>query len=1167
LYWLAICAALSDTLPEIRIIVGGWVAAAVDAQLLAIVLSEQMGYPVQLTMGDKNYSNYFGAMEVGEQHLYPEVWRSGVDGASYDHFVVKAGTVIDAGPLGMQGRNGIFTQDALVSTRHGLAGWRGLMEPETNELFGRRLIAFTEDWAPLTGILEQLKIPITVDFVGADVAEDVIYDKLNTDEPVLFWLWEPHPLHSMFDLQRIQLPTYSPRKYEANLSDYPTDILTKTCWAGFEQYAPQAFDMYGSGRSPFLIAAHALWALCSRQSRSIRYRRFSLSKEGLEDMVRSVMFGGKSVFQASCEWLKRDENRRIWTDWLPGAMTCKPGYFMEGGMEKPECKLCEPGFFSKGGRITKCQACGQGWYQDKPGQFECQSCDFFHAAHESAEDKRFYYQDLVGQAGCSLCAKNTQRGPSLALKSSCLCMHGYYTPSGLAGSECQECPPGHFCAGDLASPKLSDLNLGVLLPVTGDWPEARTFIGAIRVVQEDIMADPSILQQKLVIKYIWKDDACSSQKSSASLGEILDDLKRRNLELSGLIGPACSAGCENTAFTTGEKKIVQISYSCASATLTDNLKYPTFVRTTSSYVSWMPAIVHFAKWASWQQLAILSSTQNLFALAAPELASKMLSEGMKVFPDLRFEVGKYTARAKLQTIANARTQVLLVMCYGDDILRFALAGWDMGMLGKGYAWLGLTDVVGAESAKSAGELQDVSAEHARKIMSYWVYFEPHTNATATFFERVRNATRDYFPTEYDATKPTSTYAANLYDSIMLFAITAGRHIGEGFDGVNMTKWMQNISFNGMTGRVELDENGDLKETIQARNYLRVNDSMASVQIGVYYPVVQKYAPNVVPVRWPGDTTDLPLALVIITPDDKDHTTQIALGASAAGSSVLIIGTLWYVKKRSTVLRAILAMVLTEIVRLIIALTFEFGDLATDLFTVYKVVTAEALVSDPKRAERYRIAYMFFGVLSAVSSIVSIGYRARHAIAVREQLKSVVVHPTGPVDVAEDMVGDLLLKNLKWELSKIKREYTFQGVSILALVCEDLPMVLMTSLLVLLDDYNDKLVIMSLLFSFLMLGVKSASIPALIRIMNRQKEIILIIAQLDESGEHNAELEHEPLAELSKDAVARAMAFQPNNARRRSSFPGSSTAAHDTAYDVDDPAVPPHNLNLNLMPLS
>ena len=34
------CAALSDTLPEIRIIAGDWVAAAVDAQLLAIVLTE-----------------------------------------------------------------------------------------------------------------------------------------------------------------------------------------------------------------------------------------------------------------------------------------------------------------------------------------------------------------------------------------------------------------------------------------------------------------------------------------------------------------------------------------------------------------------------------------------------------------------------------------------------------------------------------------------------------------------------------------------------------------------------------------------------------------------------------------------------------------------------------------------------------------------------------------------------------------------------------------------------------------------------------------------------------------------------------------------------------------------------------------------------------------------
>lgn len=99
------------------------------------------------------------------------------------------------------------------------------------------------------------------------------------------------------------------------------------------------------------------------------------------------------------------------------------------------------------------------------------------------------------------------------------------------------------------------------------------------------------------------------------------------------------------------------------------------------------------------------------------------------------------------------------------------------------------------------------------------------------------------------------------------------------------------------------------------------------------------------------------------------------------------------------------------------------------------------MSDPERAERYRISYIFFGILSALSSIVSIGYRVRHAIAVREQLKS-VVHPTGPTvdDVDEDTVGDLLLQNLKWELSKIKREYAFQGVSILALVCEDLPMV-------------------------------------------------------------------------------------------------------------------------------
>ena len=98
---------------------------------------------------------------------------------------------------------------------------------------------------------------------------------------------------------------------------------------------------------------------------------------------------------------------------LPSALGC-------GALGCPSCNCLVPAVSWQ----VKCA----GWYQDKRGQFECQSCDFFHAephiSAESAEGKRFYYQDLVGQASCSLCAKNTRRGPSLALKSSCLCMHG-----------------------------------------------------------------------------------------------------------------------------------------------------------------------------------------------------------------------------------------------------------------------------------------------------------------------------------------------------------------------------------------------------------------------------------------------------------------------------------------------------------------------------------------------------------------------------------------------------------------------------------------------------------------------------------------------------------------------------------------------------------------------
>ena len=56
--------------------------------------------------------------------------------------------------------------------------------------------------------------------------------------------------------------------------------------------------------------------------------------------------------------------------------------------------------------------------------------------------------------------------------------------------------------------------------------------------------------------------------------------------------PGCPTACEQTAFLTASRDLPQISYSCNSPALSDKDRFPTFVRTTSSYYWWGPAIGH-----------------------------------------------------------------------------------------------------------------------------------------------------------------------------------------------------------------------------------------------------------------------------------------------------------------------------------------------------------------------------------------------------------------------------------------------------------------------------------------------------------------------------------------------------------------------------------------------
>jgi ABC-type proline/glycine betaine transport system substrate-binding protein len=91
-------------------------------------------------------------------------------------------------------------------------------------------------------LMKNLGIDFELNCMGP-LADTIIAERLAAGISSVFFLWEPHPLHKQYVLNRIQLPTYAQAKFDQGLSDYPTDILVKTASATLPKLAPKVWQM------------------------------------------------------------------------------------------------------------------------------------------------------------------------------------------------------------------------------------------------------------------------------------------------------------------------------------------------------------------------------------------------------------------------------------------------------------------------------------------------------------------------------------------------------------------------------------------------------------------------------------------------------------------------------------------------------------------------------------------------------------------------------------------------------------------------------------------------------------------------------------------------------------------------------------------------------------
>jgi ABC-type proline/glycine betaine transport system substrate-binding protein len=178
--------------------------------------------------------------------------------------------------------------------------------------------------------MTNLDLRYDVAYLGADRAADAIRARLDAGLATFFYLWSPHALNSRYSLNRIQLPAYTPALFELGLSDYPMDVLEKVAAKILSEHAPDVAKMYSL---------------------------FRIDNPAQESMLAAID-SGLSAMQATCAWIRKEENAAVWTAWMPVAkLACDPGNY---AVDESSCAPCPAGSASVGGAVSTCTSCSAG---------------------------------------------------------------------------------------------------------------------------------------------------------------------------------------------------------------------------------------------------------------------------------------------------------------------------------------------------------------------------------------------------------------------------------------------------------------------------------------------------------------------------------------------------------------------------------------------------------------------------------------------------------------------------------------------------------------------------------------------------------------------------------------------------------------------------------------
>jgi ABC-type branched-subunit amino acid transport system substrate-binding protein len=355
----------------------------------------------------------------------------------------------------------------------------------------------------------------------------------------------------------------------------------------------------------------------------------------------------------------------------------------------------------------------------------------------------------------------------------------------------------------------SEISLGGLFPLTGALAGGGVEReAASRMAVNEINSRADILPQT-TLKMIVRDTGTNPTTGAVAAQELID------LGVFGLVGAASSSVSKAVADVATVAEVPQISYSSSNADLTNKTDYPYFKRVIAPDASQGVALANILYNNLGINLVSTLATSDDFGMnGITAFTSEFTALGGTIDVSQAFGQGSNDATTQLSAIASgvARTIVINTIV-GDARTVMAQAGAAGISPSGGWQWVG-TDSATQEAVFSGNAAIQAAMEDMLGTAL--------NSGSGDQWLRFKDMWECGDPVKYSGSgdRNPNTFASFAVDAVYAFARAAHNMIERGDDltiGADLLAELQDLVFDGVTGLVSFDSNGDRNAVYELLN--------------------------------------------------------------------------------------------------------------------------------------------------------------------------------------------------------------------------------------------------------------------------------------------------------------------------------------------------------------